>query len=1040
MSLARALMSRVDRREQGVTVILVALMLVPLLLFVAFVVDLGNARQTRRQAQNAADAAALAAVREVTSGNPVAVGRSYVTANGFPGADTALTEVHVPPTTGPAAGNQRCVEVITRTNVPTFFAGVVDIPSLNVRGRAVACETTGFGGGYAIFAHSSTCDKTIDWSGSNFTVNGQFHSNRDIDIGGSQNLINGAATYRTSATTDSSKVTYNPAVANPQLVAPVLPYPVNFDINDYKPGGSRAQLAVSQGRYHNAGNAKIDSGWLTSNGKISGNTLAPGLYYTTNNIEISISNLIGTGVTFVSSAESAGLGTIDLSGSDLTITPWDPDGLQAFRTSRRPGTPAAAWASSSPAATWTSPARSSPPGDDRSLRVAERHDQRKPHRRAGEDGRPARQRHVRRGLRRWRPVDSAGRVARTYDWAERLISCRGLKLRDRMTDGVRGGQDTLSRRRQPRYRRNAWDRRAARTAITGDPPPVASGPWSTGRHRRPRRCGDGRAPPLRGLRGRPRQRPPDPPPGPERGGRSRAGRGGRDRRRGSCGHGPDLRVGQRPPRADPALTEVHVPPVSGPRAGNPQCVEVTTGQNVPTFFTGVINISSLDVQARAVACETSGVGGGYAIFAGSTTCQNAIDWSGSSTTVEGRVHSNHDIHVGGQVNVVEGIVTYVSNVDAPADKITYVPSVGNPQLAGVLPYPVNFTIADYGPGGARALLAQSQGRYYDAGNAKIDMGWLTPRGLWNDGTNALAPGLYYTTGDIDLPPGVVIACPRRADPLTTFAGTTAPVLLRRCGSSAGRVRARDNYVTRLCGAESIDPQPPVERDVRTLRTPARPRPTGASPRPREAPAGPARRSGRLGGEVGPGRLGLGLGRELAGAVVGADVVALLVVGVLAEVLAVLGRHLAALGRLLDRQADAAALQVDVDDLDPQLLARRDDLLGQVDVVRRHLRDVHQALDALAHLDEGAEGHELGDPAVDELADAVGVGELLPRVLLGGLEREADALAVEVDLEHLRRRSRRRPARPTTGGRRASTTARTRARGRPCRRGRRRRRS
>ena len=40
----------------------------------------------------------------------------------------------------------------------------------------------------------------------------------------------------------------------------------------------------------------------------------------------------------------------------------------------------------------------------------------------------------------------------------------------------------------------------------------------------------------------------------------------------------------------------------------------------------------------------------------------------------------------------------------------------------------------------------------------------------------------------------------------------------------------------------------------------------------------------------------------------ADVVALVVVGVLAEVLAVLLGHLAALGRLLDRQADAAALR------------------------------------------------------------------------------------------------------------------------------------
>ena len=117
-------------------------------------------------------------------------------------------------------------------------------------------------------------------------------------------------------------------------------------------------------------------------------------------------------------------------------------------------------------------------------------------------------------------------------------------------------------------------------------------------------------------------------------------------------------------------------------------------------------------------------------------------------------------------------------------------------------------------------------------------------------------------------------------------------------------------------------------------------------------------------------------------------------------LAVLLGQLAALGGLLDRQADAAALEVEVDDLDPQLLARRDDLLGRLDVVRRHLRDVHETLDALADLDEGAERHELGDPAVDQLADLVGAGELLPRILLGGLQRQADALAVEVDVEHL----------------------------------------
>ena len=131
-----------------------------------------------------------------------------------------------------------------------------------------------------------------------------------------------------------------------------------------------------------------------------------------------------------------------------------------------------------------------------------------------------------------------------------------------------------------------------------------------------------------------------------------------------------------------------------------------------------------------------------------------------------------------------------------------------------------------------------------------------------------------------------------------------------------------------------------------------------------------------------------------------DVVALSVVSVLAEVLLELGGYHAALGGLLDRQADATTVDVEVDDLHPQLLAGGHYLLGQVDVVGGNLRDVHQALDALAHLHKGAERHQLGDPAVHQLAHLVAGGELLPGVLLGGLERQADALAVEVHLQHL----------------------------------------
>src|SRR6185295_14138099 len=50
-----------------------------------------------------------------------------------------------------------------------------------------------------------------------------------------------------------------------------------------------------------------------------------------------------------------------------------------------------------------------------------------------------------------------------------------------------------------------------------------------------------------------------------------------------------------------------------------------------------------------------------------------------------------------------------------------------------------------------------------------------------------------------------------------------------------------------------------------------------------------------------------------------DVVAVLVEALLAVDVAVFGGDGATLGGLLDRQRDAAALEVDVDDLDPELL-------------------------------------------------------------------------------------------------------------------------
>ena len=66
----------------------------------------------------------------------------------------------------------------------------------------------------------------------------------------------------------------------------------------------------------------------------------------------------------------------------------------------------------------------------------------------------------------------------------------------------------------------------------------------------------------------------------------------------------------------------------------------------------------------------------------------------------------------------------------------------------------------------------------------------------------------------------------------------------------------------------------------------------------------------------------------------------------------------------------------------------------------HLGDVDQALDAVTEVNERAEGHELGDGALDDGADGVLLDERAPRILGGLLETEGDALAIQIDVENL----------------------------------------
>ena len=195
-----------------------------------------------------------------------------------------------------------------------------------------------------------------------------------------------------------------------------------------------------------------------------------------------------------------------------------------------------------------------------------------------------------------------------------------------------------------------------------------------------------------------------------------------------------------------------------------------------------------------------------------------------------------------------------------------------------------------------------------------------------------------------------------------------------------------------------------------------PRSGSRSARGRRSPPPPGRGRGRARrgrrGRRRRGRHGAGRGRRRrapAAAAAGADAGQLL--GGLAGDLRVLG----------EAQADAAALAVDLDHADGDLVALVEHLLDRRDpLAGRDVGDVQQAVGALGELDERAERRRLDDLARELVADLDLLGHRADAVDQGvalGAGRRVDedlALVVDVDLrlELLRtgRGSSRRPCR------------------------------
>ncbi len=82
------------------------------------------------------------------------------------------------------------------------------------------------------------------------------------------------------------------------------------------------------------------------------------------------------------------------------------------------------------------------------------------------------------------------------------------------------------------------------------------------------------------------------------------------------------------------------------------------------------------------------------------------------------------------------------------------------------------------------------------------------------------------------------------------------------------------------------------------------------------------------------------------------------------------------------------------------LALVDDIAWMGDALMRELADVDEALEAVLDADEGAEVDDLGDRAIDHVADLEVRHRRLPRVGQQAADREADATTLVVDVDDL----------------------------------------
>ena len=172
---------KLRRNENGAVAVVVALSLVVLCGFTALTTDFGLMASTKQDMQNAADAAALAAASDIESGFGVVeqTAKEYARLNGYDDDAPGVT-VEVDLLTA------YTVKVTIREEVQMGFSTVLTGDNTRPVSATATAELTDIFGtcDYALFAGQRIEESGtgIEITGNNITINGNMHSNSDIDM------------------------------------------------------------------------------------------------------------------------------------------------------------------------------------------------------------------------------------------------------------------------------------------------------------------------------------------------------------------------------------------------------------------------------------------------------------------------------------------------------------------------------------------------------------------------------------------------------------------------------------------------------------------------------------------------------------------------------------------------------------------------------------------------------------------------------------------------------------------------------------------